>query len=163
MNNKRVKVGICIGLLLVCIGVNRFQTAQDQRGIEEKVIRIESGALSQTVTLSELEALGTSFEAVFKRRVGEPETHTYTGVSVEQILSMSDIEINEAQHVQVSSIDQYTVVLPYEEVTEKAHAYIVFEKDHVPLGEDSGPFMLVLKNDVLSTRWNRQVTTLEVE
>ena len=161
MKNKLLVAGILSVSLLV--GVHLVQVEHDKAAIEGKTVVLEEGNVTEVLALETLEESAVSFEAIFKRKVGDPETHHYTGVSLREVLEMSGIEVDETQKVQVVSIDQYTIEISYEELMREDHAYLVFEQNQAPLTEEMGPFMLVLKQDALSTRWNRQVTTIKVQ
>jgi DMSO/TMAO reductase YedYZ molybdopterin-dependent catalytic subunit len=90
--------------------------------------------------------------------------YTYTGVTLKEILTQTQISSN-ATKVYIQASDGYGTTLTNSE-TENDNVFIAYLKDGSPLtllsdgGE--GPFRLIISNDKYAQRWVRGVVTITV-
>ncbi len=108
-----------------------------------------------------LEALSTTFSATFQRQVGGAYDYTYKGVPASSLLEACGISITD-ESVCFVALDSYSIALTAAELLQEDNVYLVFEQDGEALDSDSGTYMLVIKNDEVSTRWNKQVVEIKI-
>ncbi len=106
--------------------------------------------------------MSEDFTAVYQRKVGPATEHIYTGVPLSKLIELADITLTEHNTVLVKSIDSYTIELSAKEVLINDNIYIVHSMDSLPLSDEFGHYMLLIRQDEFSTRWNKMVVDILV-
>lgn len=124
----------------------------------------------RTLTAAELEALGAEDVTV-------PDPHTqaptrYRAVALPKVLALagfpSDAPVRGpllAARLLVEAADGYKVVFSFPELdprTGSTQVLVAFALDGEPLGDDIGPFRLLVPTDRRGARWVRQLTHLRM-
>ncbi len=166
MMKKKTSIMVVVALVILAIlGIVQVMASQEAATLlaEDEVAIYYQGTQVATLTGEDMEVLAISFEATFRKKVGDPEDFTYTGVPMSEILSRYGISLEDDTTLLVTAIDSYTIELTVEEIQQSDNAYLVYQQDGEQLDEESGSYMLVVKQDEFSTRWNKRVVELHVE
>jgi hypothetical protein len=116
---------------------------------------------------SSLEKLDTiNIEATFQRKIGGSKVVNFDGVFLKEILMAYKIDSDEITLLEVLSVDNYKIEISKEELLQDDNVYLVYKQDGeylLSLEEGgNGPFMIVFKQDELSTRWSKFVAAIKV-
>ena len=100
------------------------------------------------------------------------QTARYRGVSLIQVLASVGAPVGDALRgkglalrVRAEATDGYVAAFSLAELDEgfgETEAILAFERDGKPLGNDIGPFRLVVPSDKRAGRWVRNLTKLSV-
>ena len=107
------------------------------------------------------------FEAVLDTSNTEPQTFTYTGVQLKNILEKYDIDLSKSKAVILMAVDGYTVAYSTDEVLQEGNVYVAYKKDRKFLltKEEGGrgPYQTIVASDQFSNRRCKWLTTIEVQ
>ncbi len=136
---------------------------------------VEFSGLVETpgiVTVDELRQLPTETVEVSYESGGEPETHTFTGVRLIDVLGLVGLDVDPearnpmlAMYLIVTAKDGYQVVLSGGELDPNfgnAPMLLAWEQDGAPLSAEDGPVRLVVPGDLRGGRYVWGVIGIEV-
>lgn len=166
MSKKRSRLffgGLVLLFIVILIWVNRVETRSDESLHEAGAVEVCHGSQTIVLDAKTLKQLSTeAFEAAYQRKVGPAEDRSYTGISLSGLLAASGVSEEGAASIAIVSLDQYRIELPAEEALRQGNLYLASRRDGAALSAEEGPYLLVIREDALSTRWVRQVVRLEV-
>lgn len=130
-----------------------------------------TGAVDKTLTLSEADLRQMDVENVGVSDQND-QMHTFVGVRLIDILAKAGVPVgdqlrgpNMTKFVLLTAKDGYKVVysLPVLDPTFTNQVFVLaFEKDGQPLPAESGPFQMVVSQDMKEARWIKTVTEIKV-
>lgn len=161
---RRLLLGVlCVLLITILIWVNRAGTQTGAALYQSAALEVCRGSQTVILDAETLRRLSTeAFEATFQRKVGPAEERSYSGIPLSGLLAAAGISADGAGSIAIVSLDQYRVELPVEEALRPGNLYLASTQDGAALSKEDGPYLLVIREDALSTRWVRQVVRLEV-
>ncbi|GAB4026125.1 molybdopterin-dependent oxidoreductase [Spirosoma gilvum] len=157
---RKMGIWVVTGLLfMICLSGNA-QTVLTISGEVTKPLRLQA---------SDLKAM--SHTTVTAKDHDEKE-HQYSGIPVSELLRQAGATMggqlrgkNLKKYVVVRAADDYEVIFTLPELDPEFATRLPLLVDSVdgePLGNDVGPFRIVVPGEKKMTRWVRQVKTLDV-
>ncbi len=170
--NKKIALAVIIILAVVLIitaVLNKDGLDQRKDMLQDAKISIKlDGEEVSVATFEDIKSVGEEeFEAVLDTSNTEPQTFTYTGVQLKNILEKYDIDLNKSKAVILMAVDGYTVAYSADEVLQEGNVYVAYKRD----GEDlltkeeggRGPYQTIVASDQFSNRRCKWLTTIEVQ
>ena len=163
LNKKRILIILTILVVIVIGALNIIQSQEKKELAESESVLVylndeEIGKLQK----SEIKKESIEFNAIFKRKVGAATEKQYKGMPLHNILELIDISPNGDYTVSIVAKDNYSIDLTKDEFLKEDNIYLVYEEDGEELDKESQPYMLVIKDDEFSTRWNKQVVKIQI-
>ncbi len=164
MKHKKLIILILVLLFVSLVVANRFFAKDISHLYKEKKVAIQTNSRTvKTYSLKHFSSdVAQDFTAIYKRKVGPSTYKKYTGIPLLNFIQDAGVTIEDNDTVTIIAQDQYQIVLTAGEVKALENAYIVTRENSSHLSKNSGPFMLVLRKDELSTRWVRQVVIIKI-
>ena len=135
----------------------RIVVSENEKIISERVLSME-----EIMTLSE-----QNISVIQRSSTFGSGKYLYTGVLLKDLLLYCGADIEEKLDIVIiTGADGYTTALSAKEIKEDSQAYLCYYKDGDILGTKaeggSGPFQLVIADDVFAQRWVRFVSEIKV-
>jgi hypothetical protein len=136
-------------------------------GVADARLEVLVGGTAKVFTRSDL----GSMPRQEVRATAHGETHSFSGVSIADVLRRAGVAIDSvrgprvADYVVVAAADGYRAVFSLGELAPDLSGRVILvadSKDGSPLDAKDGPFRLVVPDERRPTRWVRQVTTLTI-
>ncbi len=165
-NKKRIlKIGTAaavIAVLAILIILNwKGASANDALAAGHR-LEIVSPAGSFEYLFDENSEFFTDFDTQMRRKNGDVFDKHYAGIEFCRILEELGIAADDSMECVFVCADQYEISVSGGEILDQGNVWLVTREDGLPLGEDQGPFMLVINNDEFSTRWGRQIVKIRI-
>lgn len=103
------------------------------------------------------------FEIDYRRKVGNPVLKKYAGVEIKEIFKELNININDMVEVEVTAVDNFVVTILADEILKDKNVYVVFKENDMDLEDDFGPYMIVIRDDDIATRWNKRIVNINIK
>lgn len=162
---KRIIFPVFVILIIIMVGINLFTTREKEVLFQGASLSIEQREHQEEALVLTAEQIGKmqweTIRATYQRKVGPAEEKNYQGIALPEILKEAGIIEENVATVAIVARDQYRIELSAKEAFEAEQAYLVMYEDEEPLSDEEGDYMLVLRKDQLSTRWVKQVVSLE--
>ena len=163
LNKKRILIILTILVVIVIGALNIIQSQEKKELAESESVLVylndeEIGKLQK----SEIKKESIEFNATFKRKVGAATEKQYKGMPLHNILELIDISPNGDYTISIVAKDNYSIDLTKDEFLKEDNVYLVYEEEAKELDKESKPYMLVIKDDEFSTRWNKQVVKIQI-
>lgn len=166
MDKEKWIVPITFTIIVALISVLGWIHLNSQPEIEANTIEIISSNGEKLILPIDVLPL-EQFEGEHKRQVGDPVPRSFEGVSLNKLITeICNIDFDENNVIVVTSEDNFSVELTYEEVTQEGNVYLAIIMDGEKLknlSEDGQAPMLVILNDDFSSRWARNVRTITIK
>lgn len=162
MNNRLLTMFICFGAaaaVILLVFFNRCSSAGPGSG----QLAIEAGGKDISYEYDESVGEYQTFDTKMTRKNGDVFDKNYSGIELSAILSRANISVTPEMTVRAVCADNYEIELTGAEILDPGNIYIVTRESGEPLGEDDGPFMMVINHDEFSTRWARQLVKIIVK
>jgi len=163
---------VAILLIVTAAGsVANQKYAADKRELSDSAVIMVRIDEIQTVrlTLDDIRLRpAVEFSAKLKSSIMDtPEDHVYTGVEMNELLSLAGVSGENKSQVVVRAVDGYQVALPIAEVRSAGRVFLVYQDNGDYLGVYGqpggiGPYMLVIPSDRFSQRWVKYVCEIEL-
>ena len=164
MKKSTIAIVLCfVAAIAVLIGLNRKNSSENDKAVRSKQLEFEVDGSSQFYGYEESGDRFESFSTQMKRKNGEVFDKEYSGIELRYILDDLGVSVGDGTSVTAVCADNYEIVLSGPEILEEKNIYLITKESGEDLGEDSGPFMLVVNNDEFSTRWAKNVVRMKVD
>ncbi len=162
--DKRKSIIIVTILALIIIStLNILQSREKKELVDNECILVYLNDIEKDrIQKSDIEEESIEFYATFKRKVGSASEKQYKGIPLHKILEIIDIQPKGEYTISVIAKDNYSINITKEELLKEDNIYLVYEEDGKELDKESKPYMLVIKDDEFSTRWNKQVVKIQI-
>jgi hypothetical protein len=87
----------------------------------------------------------------------------YTGIEIKNIFKELKLSIDNISEIEVTSVDNFLVTISADEILKDKNVYIVYKENDAYLEEDFGPYMIVIKDDDIATRWGKYVVNINIK
>ena len=151
-----------VAVLAILIILNRKSASANDALAAGYRLEIVSPAGSCEYLFDENSEFFTGFDTQMRRKNGDVFDKHYTGIEFRRILEELGIAADDSTECVFICADQYEIRVSGGEILEQGNVWLVTREDGQPLGEDQGPFMLVINNDEFSTRWGRQIVKIRI-
>lgn len=163
-------IGICLllaAVLALFLWLNRDNITAMRELQENAQLRFSFGGEEKLLGMQELVSLPQQDKDMIQRSAtfGNGK-YTYTCISLADALELAGCELERADLAVITGADGYAAALSGAELR-KELGWLAIMRDGMPLGNKltggTGPFQLVVDDDVFAQRWVRYVSTVEVE
>ncbi|MBQ3394363.1 MAG: hypothetical protein IJG64_04330 [Oscillospiraceae bacterium] len=164
MKKSTIAIVLCfIAAIAVLVGLNRKKSSENDEAVRSKQLEFEIDGSSQFYRYDESDDRFESFSTQMKRKNGDVFDKEYSGIELKYILDDLGISVGDETSMSAVCADNYEIVLKGSEILEEKNIYLITKESGEDLGEDSGPFMLVVNNDEFSTRWAKNVVKMRID
>ena len=164
MKKSTIAIVLCfIAVIAVLVGLNRKKSSENDEAVRSKQLEFEIDGSSQFYGYNESDDRFETFSTQMKRKNGDVFDKEYSGIELKYILDDLGISVGDETSVTAVCADNYEIVLKGSEILEEKNIYLITKESGEDLGEDSGPFMLVVNNDEFSTRWAKNVVKMRID
>lgn len=172
--DKTKKIAITVIIILAVVLV--IAAVLNKQGLDERKDMLTDANISIKLngeevgiaTFDDIKSVGEEeFEAVLDTSNTEPQTFTYTGVQLKDVLEKYNIDLSKSKAVILMAVDGYTVAYSTDEVLQQGNIYIAYKRDgELLLTKEKGgrgPYQSIVATDQFSNRRCKWLTTIEVQ
>jgi len=167
---KRSNFLILLTLLILAVLIVVLTRANAPPPREEATLTIiRGGAVLQIWTLEQIKALPDSKLIKNNQSAShQAESGVYSGVALSVLLEQTEPGLlTGAAEIITRAADGYTASFSVDEIMLEGNIIIAYAKDGQPLGQmadgGSGPFRIIIRDDVFGTRETKYLTEIEVD
>ncbi len=159
-SNKLILVtSICLIGIICILAYSNLNNMNKQLSMNENGITIELNSESvKMFSQKEIYDLDSQeIEVTQNTNFGPPTSRNLTGVSIKEILLLSNINLEKIEEVTITALDGFSATYTIEEILQDDKIYVVYKEDGKKLEDNEGNYKIVCRDDKDSTRWLKQV------
>lgn len=171
MKNKNIwtiliTTAILAAGILVLVLING--TADKKASQNNAAVTVVKGDAFKTFDLDYLKSLlKAEFDTMQDTSNSGPESKTFGGVPLVNVLNGLGISLEGAKQVTFIAADDYTSAVTAEEAADAENVYLVYERGGKPSGTKqqggSGPIEVVMRKDLYAQRWCKYLMEIVIE